>query len=139
MTLDPFTSLGLASNIIQFVDFATKLIGESRTIYKSASDAGKDNLVLQAVTNDLSRLTNSIVTSNNFSDDLRKLANETRSISAELSDVLEKLRSKRSKTRWNSFIVAIREAWSQDKINSTSSRLSRLQAQVNTHLLVEIR
>jgi len=54
--MDPLTALGLASNIVQFVDFASKLISQSHEIYQSADGALEDNLALEHVAKNLSRL-----------------------------------------------------------------------------------
>jgi len=54
--MDPLTALGLASNIVQFVDFASKLISQSHEIYRSADGALEDNVVLEYVAKNLSRL-----------------------------------------------------------------------------------
>lgn len=51
--MDPLTALGLASNIVQFVDFASKLISQSHEIYQSADGALEDNVALEHVAKNL--------------------------------------------------------------------------------------
>lgn len=56
--LDPFTALSLAGNIVQFVDFSSKLVNEASEIYRSGSTKANDEL--ETVTNDLIDLTSCI-------------------------------------------------------------------------------
>lgn len=49
--MDPLSSIGLAGNIVQFVDFGTKIIVQGRELYKSGS-LGL-NAQVEAVTDDL--------------------------------------------------------------------------------------
>jgi len=42
---------------------------------------------------------------------------DCRQIANDLLHVLERLATKRKKSRWDSFAVAMREVWSQEKIN----------------------
>ena len=58
--MDPLTALGLASNIVQFVDFASKLISQSHEIYRSADGALEDNVALEHVAKNLSKLGNEL-------------------------------------------------------------------------------
>ncbi|RDL35943.1 uncharacterized protein BP5553_06555 [Venustampulla echinocandica] len=54
--MDPFTALGVAGNIVQFVDFAAKLISKSREIYHSVDGASSQHLDLQEIASNLNRL-----------------------------------------------------------------------------------
>ena len=45
--LDPLTAIGLASAIVQFVDYGSKVIGMASEMYKSADGALKDNAELE--------------------------------------------------------------------------------------------
>ena len=39
MVLDPLTAIGLAGNIVQFVDFSSKIVGKANKIYESVDGA----------------------------------------------------------------------------------------------------
>lgn len=137
--MEPLTALGLASNILSFVDFAIKLISESREIYRLASPSSEDNLILDIVAQDLQRLSDGLVISAVCPDALRQVAAETQRVSQELRNVLYKLRVKGRKTKWKSFIAAVQEVRSHDEVQAMAVRLSRLQTQLNTHMQVLIR
>jgi hypothetical protein len=51
--LDPLTALSLAGNIIQFVDFATKLFIKGREIYNPAEGLSVCDQELEMITKDL--------------------------------------------------------------------------------------
>jgi hypothetical protein len=95
--MDAFTAIGLASNIVQFVDFSWKLIAESRAIYKSSEGASEENLTLSAITNDVAKLSNAIRASS-YDDQLEPMAKECTAIAKELSDALDKLTAKGRRT-----------------------------------------
>ncbi|KAI0970239.1 hypothetical protein F4678DRAFT_480490 [Xylaria arbuscula] len=136
--MDPLTALGIAANVLQFVDFASKLIGKSKEVYKSASGASEDNIILDLVTRDIKRIGDLIVVPEGCPEALKKLVEESDRISQELLAALDKLRIKGHKTKWKSFVVAIRGVWSEDEVESMGARLGRLQAQITAHLQVSI-
>jgi len=45
--MDPLTALGLAGNIVQFVDFTSKLISTTQKLYDSSSGAKDEHLELE--------------------------------------------------------------------------------------------
>jgi hypothetical protein len=55
--LDPITAIGVAGNIVQFVDFAIKLLSKSKEIYQSADGASVEYRSLEAIAANLSRMT----------------------------------------------------------------------------------
>ena len=60
IAMDPLTALGLAANIVQFVDFTSKLISQSHEIYRSADGALEDHVALENVANNLSKLSDEL-------------------------------------------------------------------------------
>jgi hypothetical protein len=139
MPLDPLTALGLAGNVIQFVDFACKLFKGTRSIYKSSSGVGKENDVLETIAADLSRLVSGIVICPEHSVELRSLASQAKCISTELLNALENVRVHGQKTKWKCFVAALKEAWNSSRLDEMSGRLFALQSQINMHIQVMIR
>lgn len=136
---DPLTSLGLASRLIQFVDFSCKLFQGTRSIYKSATGSSEENSSLHFIVADVQRLSQGIEASESHPEDLRRLAIEIKRLSEELLGALEELRLKEKKTKWKSFQLAMREVWNKQKLTGMSDRLSRLQAQLNAHIQLQLR
>lgn len=63
--LDPLTALGVAGNIVQFVDFTVKLMSKSHELYKSTDGALVGNKDLEAIAANLNRLTERLRTDMN--------------------------------------------------------------------------
>jgi len=139
MVLDPWTALGLAGNIVQFVDFTFKLISESREILKSRDGISDRNRTLQTIATDLSHLTDDLTISASrgttfVGEQLRGLAFECQDVAAELRKALQGLQTT-DKTRWKSFLIALQEVLRKDEIARMTGRLDALQRELNTHLL----
>jgi hypothetical protein len=139
MPLDPFTALGLASNVVQFVDFTSKLISETREIYKAGSSTG--NIELDAVTKDLQALTSGLkvnpLSGNGAVDnDLASLAAQCNNVADELVGVLELLQAQGTNTKWKSFTAALRNVMKNGEVEALVARIGRLQKQLNTRVLV---
>jgi hypothetical protein len=56
MVLDPLTALSLAGNILQFIDFAAKVVSKCRGIHKSPDGVLPEDQELELVASDLARL-----------------------------------------------------------------------------------
>lgn len=124
--LDPLTSLCLASSLAQFVDFSCKLFQGTKSIYKSAIGSSEENACLHLIAADVRRLSSDIEVLESHPEALRVLAIETKRVSDELLGVLEDLRIKEKKTKWRSFLLAVKEIWNKEKIAEISERLSKL-------------
>ncbi|KAI0971271.1 hypothetical protein F4678DRAFT_479605 [Xylaria arbuscula] len=133
-------ALGLASNIIQVIDFVSKLITNARTLYKSADQTSTGSLVLQDVANDLARLCDSVTATNCPEDEgLKRLAQSAKEVSNDILVMLDDLKIKGQKTRWKSFLLAIKEVRSQDAVTSVTSSITRLQTQMTLHIQFQIK
>jgi hypothetical protein len=67
MGLDPFSALGVAANVVQFIDFGSKLISESHEIYKSATGTSTGMVELEMIYVDLNKFTKNLQLPNNSS------------------------------------------------------------------------
>jgi hypothetical protein len=54
--MDPLSTLGLVGNIVQFINFRSKLVCRGRQIYKSSDRALDPHVDPEAITNDLVQL-----------------------------------------------------------------------------------
>ena len=131
---DPFSALGLAGNIITFVDFTWKLFSGAYTIYRSESGTSDKNAVLQVIAGNVRSLSGAVMVEHAHSQDLQSLAAETKRVAEQILNALENLKVNGSKSRWASLKVALKEVWSQSKINNLETTLSKLQAQVTAHV-----
>ena len=145
--MEPLVALGLAANIVQLVDFASKLVSRSRETYQSADGALVENSELQAVTQNLQTLTGElhlsskgqIKDSSGAEKQLHDLCSGCTDATAQLLAALEKLKAKGDHKRWGSFRQALESVWKESEIQSLAIRLERFRRQIDTTLLVLLR
>ena len=135
--MEPLTCLGLAENIVQFVDFSWRIWMESRDIYESANGASEENDIYEMTTKDLMELDDALIASaapGAVPDQLRQLASRCREVASELFDLLEKIKVKGSQTRWKTFVAAARIVWKKEQINDLNVRMERLRDEMHFRL-----
>jgi hypothetical protein len=157
--LNPFTALGVAGNIVQFVDFTTKLISKSREIHQSAEGVSVEYLELEAIANNLNQLTERLRKDLKqylippvdggvpLSDTEEKRAeiqlgyiNSKCSLEADaLLSILRDLKVDGEHKKWKSFRLALMTVWKEDQIKGVVSRLSEYRKALNTELLCSLR
>jgi len=144
--MDPLTALGLASNIIQFVDFASKLFSTTKKLYASKAGAGSEHLELESLAQHIKKLAEGAKPYNSpgsksgpdEENTLVELGNQCVSISRELLGVLNSLKLKGDQHRsWESFIQAVKTEWKKDDIESLQRRLDRMSNQLNARILLD--
>jgi hypothetical protein len=110
-------ALGLASNVVQFVDFGLKLFSEAHELYKSTQGSRNEDLELESITLDLKRLAQNLHSTakpspghsrpRKLSEDeatLQKLAIGCEELANELLKLLDDLKVKGPQNRkWKSF------------------------------------
>ena len=67
--------IGLAGNIVQFVDFGINFVSKSVAIYHSADRALKENVTLEAITTDVKLLSGQVVVASATSGTATKFRN----------------------------------------------------------------
>lgn len=151
--LDPLAALGVASSVIQFVDFGIKLVSDGAELYEKGRLGNNDELEL--ITKDLTRLTQDIVTSTQpgqaqngkppSKDEiaLRELATSCNEIGEQLLNLLESLKVQKSGNMLEdgvaSFRKALRSARKKGQIHNVEKRLKKMQGQLNTNILELLR
>ncbi|KAI3336506.1 hypothetical protein HD806DRAFT_542402 [Xylariaceae sp. AK1471] len=138
--MESLVALGLASNIVQFVDFASKLVANTRTLYKSASQASTSSYVLRDIGSDLERLSDAVTVPHSSADeDLKQLAQRAKEVAKDLLALLDDLKIKGRKTKWKSFLLAAKEVRSQESVASITNSITALQGQMTLHLQFRIK
>lgn len=140
MVLDPFTSLSLATSIVQFVDFGSKIFAESVRIQRSASGTAPDIVDLQAATDQLKDISRQLERKTNVSSDSDKaistLAHLCQSEADKLRAILEKLVGRLGAGKWRCLLHALETEMRRDKIAQLQKNLGRIQTQLMFHLLI---
>lgn len=142
---DPLTALGLASNIIQLISFASDLVSKGREIYKSANGTLVENLELETITTSLQELSSHLVPPSipgkrSFTEvQLEELCHGCKDVSRQLLCVIQGLKASGSHMRWKSFRQALNSVWKENKIEALLKRLERYRSQIDTTLLASLR
>lgn len=145
--LDPLSAIGLASAIVQFVDFSGRLISETREIYGAGKGLLKQNQELEEITQDLKKFCQDLTPDQPEqapapSDDevvLQEISKTCKDIAVELLLVLDKLKAKGRYEKFESFKKALRSALKREKIEEIKARIDRAQAQLHLRLIALVK
>jgi N-terminal domain on NACHT_NTPase and P-loop NTPases len=146
--MDPLSALALASAVVQFVDFSSKLISKFRELYTSGG-ALPENGDLEQTTENLSNLSETLATAHqpkshttSISKDelaVQKLAFSCQEVASELLALLRDLKLQGTHQKLQSFRQAWRSMHKTNKIEYFKNKLDRLQKQLNSRLLAIMR
>ena len=149
--LDPLTALSLAGNIIQFVDFGTKVLAKGHELYKSTAGASIDHTELETIAKDLQEINDRLrqrkdsqetqsKTATDSEVALRKLSEQCSGVAEELIGALEKLKVQgTSNRRWKSFRQALKGLMKKEELDAITIRLQHFRDELNLHILVSMR
>jgi hypothetical protein len=148
--MDPLSALSVAASVVQFVDFSSRLLHETYKVYKSPSGQTSQSIELSRVAKDLAYLSSQVqmksdhigqtnTKTGSSEETLLRLCRECIEISAELENALAQLRA-RGTTKLNyakaSFIVAMREIWTEGKVKGLGECLNQIRQQMTIAALV---
>lgn len=150
---DPVTAwaaTGAAASIIQIVEFAAKLVKETRELMNSQSNALRSNMLVEQFTLMHSNLADQIVDSNNSNGPIPntgeavvKLARECKKVSSDLLKELDEMKvtdGLNGPTRvWQSARKARRALAKRSAIEQQRRYLSELTGQLSTAVLLDLR
>ena len=142
--LDPLTAIGLASAIVQFFDFSTKLVHDAKEIYESTSGATEANRGLEVVVDNMKNLYSTLRAEDpSLQSDaelaLCHIAKECDSLSTEIFEILQKIKPKKSNSFISSSSTAIKSMWYAGKIADLKATLDSYRGQLALPLSVVTR
>ncbi|KAL9621622.1 MAG: hypothetical protein Q9160_004014 [Pyrenula sp. 1 TL-2023] len=135
--IEPFAALGLAGNIVQFVQFSCELLCESKEIYESASGASTNHVILEEITKDLNLLNDQLTAPaapGAIPDSLIGLASCCKDITEDLLELLSSIKVKGPHKKWNSLIQASRSVWKKEQIEALVRQAERLRSEMQLRL-----
>jgi hypothetical protein len=130
MAAETLAAIGLAGNIVGFVDFGAKLLSSAVETYQSTEGSLKENDELQAITSQLHQNFTSLSMAYASTQDptLRDLLNKSILIAKELLDILESFKIDTKKNRrLESVRVSLRMAMKKGDIKGLEGRINRLR------------
>ena len=138
--MEALAAVGLAGNIVQFIDFSCKLFEQSTSIYRSRAGTATGAQSLESVTDDLQSLTTNLTKgvqhngAQNSQTALHKLAKECEDAATEMLSTLHGLQAKQPGSKWSSFRAALLTTWKQPSIDSMERKLDSYRSQLIIHL-----
>ena len=141
--MDPLTAVGLAGNIITFIDLSTKVVSRAKQLYESASGATSENDELESLTKNLKDLADRTrrkppntsrnghfslnITSETVLDNISQQCIQ---VADELLETLESVKVKGDGRTLKSAFQAVKTVWKQDSIDAIQRRLDRISKQL---------
>ena len=147
VAMETLAAVSLATSVVQFVDFAFKILSKGRQYHRSLDGPLKENIELEAISEGLNRLSNGLSSSSNqnlsspMNEEKRALhtaALECGSIARELSAAVAGLRVVGNRSWWKSFRHALKSQWNKNEIEAILKRLQQVRDDLVVHLLVVI-
>jgi hypothetical protein len=147
-TMDPITALGAANSIVQFVDFATRVVCKGNKIYRSGNGMLQEHEDLSFVTSDL------IVMKDNFerlNSDVQRPSKDTADGAMQeiyqaaivlAEQLLRRLTMACAQGRfrcWKSLRQAIKAVSSKQEVDDMASRLAMFRQQLSLRVLISLR
>jgi hypothetical protein len=139
MVLEPISAIGIAGNIIQFIDFLGKIFSESREAYHSAVGSRAELIDLEVIAKHIEDLTLSLQLNSSATQRSDLFASVQKSCLSRASELLGTINRLKVQPgphrRWHSFQHAIRSVWKKDKIHGLQVRLRELQSQITAQMM----
>jgi hypothetical protein len=146
--MDPFSILAITTAACQFLDFTTKIVHGTWTIYKA--DPGQDsdrNSHLRTILEDVKKTNDKLRASVQDSkiqqlaseDDVLKLAKKCDGLAARLITALDALQKKNETGKgqlWSSFLIALKSVLSSKEIDALKEDLRLYREQMIVHVIV---
>ena len=147
--MDPLTALSVAGSVVQFVDFACKVVSKGNQIYRSNDGSLAENNDLEVVTTDLFLLQAKLMcssptidtTSESSTPDpaLANLVEASKELAEMLLQRLNMAKAQGRYRRWKSLRQALKSVCSKDEVDHMAKRLAIFREELQTHFLVSLR
>ncbi|KAG5811661.1 hypothetical protein H9Q74_004546 [Fusarium xylarioides] len=135
--MDPFTAIGLAGNILTFIDIGLRLVTQTKGIYDSTSNSTAENDSLSVMAARFTTAMNDMQSKmprGKLSKDeiaLKELATECSSISDELQNLLRELKARKSNSVRSSMMAAFRDLGKKKEKDDLHKRLESSRQQLD--------
>jgi hypothetical protein len=137
--IEALAAVGVASSIVQLLDFSCKLFSETRKVYSSGKSAVEDTEDVLSITTRLRDLSEAIssdspkrrdIAKNSLNHELRSISREWMEVANSLIAALENIRTKGTPTIWLSFQLCLMTTWKKSDIEAMEKRLNGLRSQM---------
>lgn len=140
--MEALAAVGLASNVLQFVQFAAQLFSIGSAIRNNAEALPIEYKNLEEIGMNLDKHIN--VLSARCDADVQGLVNNAREIATQLLGTIDKLKKKcigkpDRYSKWTCFRQALEVILKKSTVEDFASRLERIREQLQFHLIVQSR
>ena len=144
--MDPFSALGLASNVVQLVDIGTRIVSAGCELY--SPDGISINGELETTMNDLVKICSSLEQPQNQINgqvasrserELIPLSLTCKNVGEELLTVLHKLKVQSPHKKWQSFRQALKAVWKEKEIHQYKERIANIRSEIALRLISILR
>jgi N-terminal domain on NACHT_NTPase and P-loop NTPases len=140
--LDPITALGVAGNVVQFIDFGLKATSKAREIHRDSKGKTVADADLEVVTKDLVALNAQLyssVGSSGQTEALEELCERCAKTAGELLSALQSFTVTGKKTKWKSTRKALKSLWGREAVEEMKKRLLDFREELKLHFLVRLK
>ena len=131
--MDPATAIGVASSVLNIIEFSWHVLHGTREVYMSSSGATIENAHISNVLNDLEdaadALTNGLEGRDRHERAVLRLAGQCQSLSLELGGLLRRLQAKDTST-WESLRTKLRSMLKEKEVASLEKRLGEYRQEI---------
>jgi hypothetical protein len=141
--MEALATVGLAGNILQFIDFSYNIISGINKVCSSASGMTPGNESLSILVDDFTAVAQGLITDVPVKTEnerkLRALAKNCYAFSEELQEILRRLKVGNRGSRWDGLKVKWRSMRKEKEIEAIERRLNGYQSQILIRLHVMFR
>ena len=139
--METLAAIGLVGNIVQFVDFSSKLISKTVQLYRSGDGTLTEITDAETATNHLVLLSNKLKSTANTTGDpaLEDLCRSCNTVAVDFLGALDKLKVQGRQGKWRSMRKALQNVWSKEEIQEAEKRLASFREELNLHVAVDLR
>lgn len=151
--MEAITALGVAGNVLQFIDFGQKLVSTSFEIYNAANGASARNQESESLLKSFIESIDTVSTDlvqydarlaltfeqTSSSPGLQQIVNDCRDIATDLLARFDKLKLQRNPGRWKSMLRAVKCMWKEYELQDLQARLGRYHSELEWRVLVSLR
>lgn len=132
--MDPITAISLASSLITFVDFASKVVAGTYEVYSSTTGASAENAHIDCIIGDLQDVATDLETdaigNSKHEKALKELASKCGEVAHDLLLLLKKIKSKGSPSAMKSLKTVLISISKQKEITELEKRLGDYRSQI---------
>lgn len=156
MPLGALEALSLSSAVIQFIDFAVKVVSKGYKLHRSHEGNLLEHADLDASARQILKLNNTVIDgfesarkSNPYKsggsipldqeEELKRVCRSCNQAATRLHDALGSLKVQGRRSKWRSFRAAIKSEWGKAAVDAMKNELQWQRNLLDTALLVSLR